>query len=127
MRKLEIAVAFDRVKSVRSILTLVASLMILLFALAMARPAYAQVAAPPENPSVDAHSVNVTTGEVIAARAGVSIGPAGHQGLSFSQQWVDDGWRYPNVPTLSRSLDLVVVSFMGATTVFESPNGNYDE
>lgn len=88
-----------------------------------ALPAAAQVPAPPETGEVDGNGVHLPSGDLVLARGGVSIGPADHHGLNFSQQYVDSGWRYVQVPTLSGSTTYPVVSFLGATVSFV-PNGS---
>ena len=87
--------------------------------------AHAQTSAPPVNGAIDNFGVDLTTGKLISGRGGVSIGPGDHRGLSFSQQWVDTGWRYTQVPTMSGSTSYPVVSFMGQTVVFEPDGSGY--
>ena len=79
--------------------------------------------APPETGEVDDNGGYLPTGDLVTSRGGVSIGPADHHGLSFTQQYVDTGWRYAEVPTMSGSTTNPVVSFMGTTVAF-APNGS---
>jgi RHS repeat-associated protein len=95
----------------------------LLFVLAAAVPARAQVPAPPETGEIDERGVHLPTGDLIATRPGVSIGPDSHHGLSFSQQYVDTGWRYSQVPTMGGSTTYPIVSFLGTTVSFV-PDGS---
>jgi RHS repeat-associated protein len=94
------------------------------FALSTTTAASAQtlVPPPPQVSQVDANGVDVISGDVLLTRPGVSIGPGDHRGLRFSQQWVENGWRYNEVPTLSGSDDYPTVSFSGGTVAFV-PNG----
>ncbi len=87
--------------------------------------ALAQTSAPPVNTAIDSFDINLPTGEVIASRGGVSIGPGSHHGLGFSQTWVDTGWRHDQLPSLSGSSSLPVVSFLGTTVAFEDVSGTY--
>lgn len=109
-----------------SLLRLVARIVFLLsFGLA-SNTAFAQVAAPPVNPAIDQYDVNLPSGEVITSRSAVSIGPANHHGLSFSQVWVDTGWRHAELPTIAGSSANVTVYFMGSSTTFDNDgSGNY--
>ncbi len=92
----------------------------------LGQPANAQVSAPPENQTIDSHQVNLPTGEVIMQRPGVAIGPDGHHGLSLSEVWVGTGWRYSELPTISGSSQIIVISFMGSTSTFEDAgSGSY--
>lgn len=90
--------------------------------LAATSAALAQTSAPPVNPAIDQMDVNLPTGELITGRPLVAIGPDGHHGLSFSQTWVDSGWRHTEMPTLSGSSTYPEVSFMGTTVAFQ-PSG----
>ncbi len=126
MRARGVAEESGRLRRSRSLAAWVALLAAVFLAFFAALPAQAQVAAPPENPVVDSYQVNLPTGEVIMQRPGVSIRPGGHHGLSFSEVWVDNGWRILEMPTISGSTNLVLISYMGSSASFENDGlGNY--
>jgi RHS repeat-associated protein len=74
---------------------------------------------------VDANGVDVISGGVLLGRPGVSIGPDNHRGLRFSQRWVENGWRYNEIPTLSGDEDYPTVSFSGGTVAFVPDGTGY--
>ncbi|MGC1269735.1 MAG: hypothetical protein WA842_03960, partial [Croceibacterium sp.] len=85
--------------------------------------AQAQVPPPPVRSTVDENGVDLTSGQVFLPRGGVSIGPEGSKGLSFSQIWVESGWRAAQLPTISGDSYNLTVSFMGQSVAFKS-NGS---
>lgn len=76
------------------------------------------VPAPPEMGDVDGNGVHLPSGDLLAARGGVSIGPANDHGLSYSEQYVDIGWRPQELPTISGSTTCPTVSFRGESQTF---------
>jgi RHS repeat-associated protein len=105
---------------------LTAALLLLAVEMALAAPASAQSGTSP-TPfplNVDGNGVNLTTGELIVEDNALSIGPADQHGLRFSRQWVNNGWRYDQLPTLSGSTSYPVVSFMGTTVAFFGSSGS---
>src|SRR5687767_4051307 len=97
---------------VRGSLRAAACAMSLLIATLLApAPASAQTAPAPNPSSIDERGVDLLSGKVIVGSTDVSIGPPDHRGLSFSRQWVNNGWRISNVPTVSGNCTNPVVSF----------------
>jgi len=73
---------------------------------------------PPVRSTVDENGVDLTSGQMLIGGTDVSIGPGDHHGLSFTRQWVENGWRWAEVPTASGSSGYPTVSFRGQSVAF---------
>lgn len=80
----------------------------------------APVPAPPVRSSIDGNAVDLTSGRLLLSNGDLSIGPANHHGLSFSRQWVENGWRIASLPTLGGNTSAPIVSYGGRSYGFVS-------
>ena len=97
-----------------------------LFAAVLSAPALAQsgpIPPPPVRSTVDGNNVDLISGQVLVGQVDVAIGPGSHHGLSFGRQWVQNGWRYVGMPTLSGSSSYPIVSFQGMSIAFQPASG----
>ena len=100
--------------------------LLVLAALLPGLPAHAQgtpVPPPPVRSTVDERGVDLTSRTPLIVTPDVSIGPSDHHGLSFSRQWVENGWRIVGMPTLSGSTYNPIVSFQGGSIPFKTMVG----
>ncbi len=87
-------------------------------AVATAFPAFAQVPPPPIRQNVDANGVDLGNGSFNTSGTDITIGPAGHQGLSYTRYWTGQGWRNSAIATMSGNGAAPVVSIGGKSESF---------